>query len=95
MLVLLFLISVSLNAAYDIKPSNHLNSSDVVAQSEQQSQEPPSNVVDYMVHLRSNLTDSNGKPTLANVEDPTEVWALQDSGTNSNNEIVCSFGASC
>ena len=76
---LLLLISASLYAAADIEQSNHLGNFEVEP-SEQESLEPPSTIMAYMLQLRSDLTDSNGKPKLSNAEDPTEVWALQDTG---------------
>ena len=33
----------------------------------------------YMMHLRENLTDSNGNPR-NNEEDPTSVWCILDQG---------------
>lgn len=77
LLALLLLIPASLHAA-DMQ-ANHLSSSEEDP-SVQESQQPPSTIMNYMQQLRTNLTDSNGKPKLAKIEDPTEVWALQDTG---------------
>lgn len=42
--------------------------------------EASSSVLQYMEKLRDSLSDEQGKPTLANSDDPTEVWGIQDIG---------------
>ena len=69
------LISAVLNAA----PTNTGSSSSVAGVNPAESPQP-STIMAYMLELRNNLTDANGKPKLSDVEDPTEVWALQDTG---------------
>lgn len=39
-----------------------------------------SSALQYMEKLRDSLSDEQGKPTLANSDDPTEVWGIQDIG---------------
>lgn len=42
--------------------------------------EASSSVLQYMEKLRNSLSDEQGKPRLANSDDPTEVWGMQDAG---------------
>ena len=65
----LALISAVFNPAWTVDQSDHLSSKN-----------SHSVVMDYMVQLKKNLTDINGKPKLSNSSDPTEAWALQDLG---------------
>lgn len=48
-------------------------------------QDLSSSAVDYMVNLRNQLSDKNGRPKLSNSDFPTEIWATQDRGTVCNN----------
>jgi len=67
----LFILLVS--TTFSMAQSINLQSSQTLSSSH-------SIVMDYMVELKDNLTDSNGQPRLSTVSDPTEAWALQDIG---------------
>lgn len=83
--VLLLLISfTALNAAADLRfQPNHLQQSDL-ARSKRRIQEVSASAIDYMQKLRDSLSDEEGRPTLANSDDPMEVWAMQDRGESSS-----------
>lgn len=62
---------------------NHLSLAEehsTLLRSKRRIQEVSTSAIEYMQRLRNSLTDEEGKPTLSNAEDPTEVWAMQDRG---------------
>lgn len=78
----LILLSACLAAAITALPNlevDHL-SEDALLRSKRRVAESSSSVLQYMETLRNSLSDEDGKPRLANSDDPTEVWGIQDVG---------------
>ncbi len=80
---LLFLgcTATTTNAALNLEP-DHLTGAkkDAALNRPRRNADPAASALEYMVNLRNQLSEETGEPRLLNEDDPTEVWALQDSG---------------
>ena len=79
MKLLLFFCLTVVSAATNLQ-ADHLATGEQLLRSKRRIQQVSSSAIEYMQRLRNSLSDEEGRPTLANSDDPTEVWALQDRG---------------